>query len=98
MRWSRMITVVGAHAEGEVGRVITGGVVDVPGKTMLDKMRHLNGTDDRLRRFALFEPRGSAQMSANLLLPPAPRGRRCRLPGACRRTAATRCPARTRCA
>jgi proline racemase len=65
-----MITVVGAHAEGEVGRVITGGVVDVAGKTMLDKLRHLNGTDDRIRRFALFEPRGSAQMSVNLLLPP----------------------------
>jgi proline racemase len=74
MRWSRMLTVVGAHAEGEVGRVITGGVVDVPGKTMLDKMRHLNGTDDRIRRFALFEPRGAAQMSANLLLPPARAG------------------------
>ena len=74
MRWSKMITVVGAHAEGEVGRVITGGVVDVPGKTMLDRMRHLNATDDRLRRFALFEPRGSAQMSVNVLLPPARAG------------------------
>jgi Proline racemase len=74
MRWSKVITVVGAHAEGEVGRVITGGVIDVPGETMLDKMRHLNATDDRLRRFALFEPRGSAQMSANLLLPPARAG------------------------
>ena len=74
MRWSRLITVVGAHAEGEVGRVITGGLVDLPGKTMLDKMRHLNGTDDRLRRFALFEPRGSAQMSVNLLLPPCRQG------------------------
>lgn len=74
MRWSKMITVVGAHAEGEVGRVITGGLVDLPGKTMLDKMRHLNGTDDRLRRFALFEPRGSAQMSVNLLLPPCRQG------------------------
>ena len=74
MRWSRMITVVGAHAEGEVGRVITGGLVDLPGKTMLDKMRHLNGTDDRLRQFALFEPRGSAQMSVNLLLAPCRQG------------------------
>ena len=70
MRWSRMVTVVDAHAEGEIGRVITGGVLDVPGRTMLDKMRHLNGVDDRIRRFALLEPRGGAQMSANLLLPP----------------------------
>jgi proline racemase len=70
MRWSRTVTVVEAHAEGEIGRVITGGVVTVPGRTMLDKMRHLNTDDDEIRRFALFEPRGSAQMSANLLLPP----------------------------
>jgi proline racemase len=70
MRWSKVITVVGAHAEGEAGRVITGGVLDVPGKTMLDKMRHLNGVDDTIRRFALLEPRGGAQLSVNLLLRP----------------------------
>lgn len=70
MRWSRTVTVIDAHAEGEIGRVITGGVVTVPGRTMLEKLRHLNTTDDAIRRFALFEPRGSAQMSANLLLPP----------------------------
>jgi proline racemase len=71
MRWAKVVTVVDAHAEGEIGRVITGGVLDLPGRTMLDKMRHLNGVDDRIRRFALLEPRGAAQMSANLLLPPS---------------------------
>ncbi len=70
MRWSKMVTIVGAHAEGEVGRVLTGGVLDVPGATMLDKMRYLNEQDDWVRRFTLFEPRGAAQMSVNLLLPP----------------------------
>ena len=29
MRWQRRISLVEAHAEGEVGRVITGGVLDV---------------------------------------------------------------------
>ncbi|MDH3279623.1 MAG: proline racemase family protein [Gammaproteobacteria bacterium] len=33
----RMISVVGCHAEGEVGRVITGGVLPPPGATMFDK-------------------------------------------------------------
>jgi proline racemase len=70
MRWSKMLTVVGAHAEGEVGQVITGGVLEVPGATMRDKLRHLNEVDDRLRRFTLLEPRGNAHMSVNLLLPP----------------------------
>jgi proline racemase len=70
MRWSSMLTVVGAHAEGEIGQVITGGVLDVPGATMRDKMRHLDEVDDRLRRFTLCAPRGHAHMSVNLLLPP----------------------------
>ena len=41
MRFDRMITAVDAHAAGEPGRVITGGVLDVPGATMLEKMAHL---------------------------------------------------------
>ena len=70
MRWSRTVTMVEAHAEGEVGRVVTGGVPAIPGETMLDKMTYLNEVDDSLRRFLVFEPRASAQMSSNLLLPP----------------------------
>ena len=70
MHWKKTITMVEAHAEGEVGRVVTGGVLDMPGKTMLDKMNHINQVDDSLRRFLVFEPRGYAQMSTNLLLPP----------------------------
>lgn len=69
MRWTRTLTVVGVHAEGEYGKVVTGGVVDVPGKTMFDKMRHLRDHEDGLRRFLLYEPRGAAVHSANLILP-----------------------------
>jgi proline racemase len=63
------VTVVGVHAEGEYGKVVTGGVVDVPGKTMFDKMVHLRDHDDGLRKLLLFEPRGAAVHSANLVLP-----------------------------
>jgi proline racemase len=69
MRWERVLTVVGVHAEGEVGKVVTGGVVDVPGKTMFDKMLHLRDHEDGLRKFLLYEPRGAAVHSANLVLP-----------------------------
>lgn len=69
MRWNRTITVIGAHAEGEVGRVITGGVLDVPGASVLEKMQFLQANDE-LRQFANHEPRGCAQMTTNLLLPP----------------------------
>ena len=70
MRWTRTLTMVEAHAEGEVGRVVTGGVVDVHGGSMLEKMTWLNEVDDSLRRFCVFEPRGTAQMSTNLILKP----------------------------
>ncbi len=69
MRWERTLTVVGAHAEGEMGKVVTGGVIDVPGETMFDKKRHLEREGDGLRKFLLFEPRGAAVHSANLVLP-----------------------------
>jgi proline racemase len=70
MRWSKTVTLVEAHAEGEVGRIVTGGVIDVPGATIADKLRHLNEVDDSLRRFLVFEPRASAQMSTCLVFPP----------------------------
>lgn len=70
MRWSKTVTLVEAHAEGEVGRIVTGGVIDVPGATIADKLHHLNEVDDSLRRFLVFEPRASAQMSTCLIFPP----------------------------
>lgn len=70
MRWDRMLRAVQAHAEGEVGRVITGGFDTPPGATIADKARWLADNEDGLRRLALYEPRGSAPMVATLLVPP----------------------------
>jgi proline racemase len=70
MRFSRTITVVGCHAEGEVGRVITGGVLPPPGPTLFDKKLYLEREADDLRRFLLYEPRGGAFVHANLIVPP----------------------------
>lgn len=71
MRWSRTIEMVECHAEGEVGRVVTGSVLDLPGATVLDRMNHVNNVDDSLRRFLVSEPRGYPAMSTNLLFPPS---------------------------
>jgi proline racemase len=70
MRFSRMVTVVGVHTEGELNEVITGGVLDIPGKTMFDKMRWLETEGDDLRKFLLYEPRGKVTQCVNLVLPP----------------------------
>ena len=65
-----MITAIDAHACGEPGRVIVGGVQDVPGVTMFDKMVHLRDNADDLRKLMLREPRGYPAANCNLLLPP----------------------------
>lgn len=70
MRFSRMINVVGAHAAGELNEVITGGVRDVPGRTMFEKMQYVQAHRDELRRFLLNEPRGRVSQCVNLVLPP----------------------------
>ena len=70
MRWKKTLQLAEVHCEGEIGKVITGGVLDVPGATLLDKMNYINEVDDSLRRLVTLEPRGCLQMSVNLLLPP----------------------------
>lgn len=70
MRAARMIQAVDVHAEGEPGRVIVGGVLDMPGETMYAKMVYLRDHADDLRRRMLREPRGYPALCCNLILPP----------------------------
>ena len=70
MRFSSMIQAVDTHVCGEPGRVIVGGVLDVPGKTMFEKMRYLETEADELRQRMLREPRGYPATCCNLILPP----------------------------
>jgi proline racemase len=65
-----MITAVDAHAGGEPGRVITGGVLDVPGRTMFEKRTYLQDHADWLRKRMLREPRGYPALCCNVILPP----------------------------
>lgn len=69
MRWTRTLQTVDVHCAGEIGRVVTGGVLNIPGATMADKLDYLNKTDDSLRRFLCSEPRGNPAGSFCLLLP-----------------------------
>jgi proline racemase len=69
VRFARLITAVEAHAGGEPGRVVTGGVLDVPGATMFEKKEHLEKHKDEIRKLMLREPRGYPGLCANILLP-----------------------------
>lgn len=65
-----MINAVDAHACGEHGRVIVGGVVNIPGKTMLEKQQWIATHNDGLRKRMLREPRGYPAANCNLILSP----------------------------
>ena len=69
MRSTRTIHVISAHAEGEVGDVIVGGVLPPPGATLWEQSRWI-AADRTLRDFVLNEPRGGVFRHVNLLVPP----------------------------
>lgn len=70
MRATRMITAVEAHAEGEGGRVITGGMPLLRGATVRDKMLDCQAHHDEIRTLMLQEPRGNPALCCNALVPP----------------------------
>lgn len=65
----KVITVIGAHAEGEIGDVITGGVMPPPGGTMMEKKLAFERQFDHIRRLLIQEPRGSVARHVNLIVP-----------------------------
>jgi trans-L-3-hydroxyproline dehydratase len=69
MRASKIVHVVGCHAEGEVGDVVVGGVLPPPGDTIWEQSRFI-ARDQTLRNFLLNEPRGGVFRHFNLLVPP----------------------------
>ncbi len=69
MHWTRTLQTIDVHCEGEIGRVVTSGVLNIPGATMAEKLDHLNRIDDGLRRFLCSEPRSGPAGSFCLLVP-----------------------------
>jgi len=65
------VDAVDAHAEGQHGRVVLGGVgaLDIPGSTMFEKMRYVEENVDWFRKLMLREPRGFPAACANIVLP-----------------------------
>ncbi len=70
MRLQQVVTVVGVHAEGEVGRVITGGVIAPRAASMFERQQALARDQDWLRLMLLSDPRGSVNAAVNLVTPP----------------------------
>lgn len=69
MRFDRALTAVDVHAAGLPGRVITGGVLDVPGATMFEKAQYIEAERDDIRQLMQREPRGYPASCCNIVLP-----------------------------
>lgn len=64
------ITTIDAHTAGEPFRVITGGLPELPGDTILARRRYLKDNLDHLRTALMWEPRGHADMYGCVITPP----------------------------
>jgi proline racemase len=64
------ITTLDAHAAGEPLRIITSGLPDLPGATILERRRYMREHLDHVRRALMWEPRGHYDMYGCVLTPP----------------------------
>jgi len=64
-----MVNVVKCHVGGEVNNVVTGGIGDVPGATVFEKMKFFREHRDDLRQLLLHEPRGGVHHCVNYIVP-----------------------------
>ena len=58
------------HTAGEPLRIVTAGLPEIPGATMIAKRRYMKNELDHYRRFLTLEPRGHADMYGAVLTPP----------------------------
>ena len=68
-RYTRIKT-IDAHTAGEPFRIITDGVPEPGGGTMLEKRKFARKNLDHVRKVLMFEPRGHADMYGCFITPP----------------------------
>jgi trans-L-3-hydroxyproline dehydratase len=64
------ITTIDAHTGGEPFRIVTGGLPELKGDTILQRRRFMIDHLDHLRTALMWEPRGHADMYGCILTPP----------------------------
>lgn len=65
-----LITTIEAHTAGEPLRIVTGGLPDLPGATILERRQYMRAHYDHIRRALMWEPRGHYNMYGCIVTPP----------------------------
>jgi trans-L-3-hydroxyproline dehydratase len=68
------ITTLDLHTEGEPFRIVTGGLPELKGDTILERRRFMKKNLDHLRTALMWEPRGHADMYGCVVTPPVTDG------------------------
>lgn len=68
------ITTLDAHAAGEPLRIVTGGLGELVGGTILERRRYVQEHLDHVRRALMWEPRGHYDMYGAIVTPPVSDG------------------------
>lgn len=71
---TEVITTLDAHAAGEPLRIVTGGMRETVGATMLERRRYMEEQLDHVRRALMWEPRGHYDMYGAIVTPPVSAG------------------------
>ena len=69
-----IITTLDMHAAGEPLRIITGGMPELQGATILERRRYMQEHFDYIRRALMWEPRGHYDMYGCVVTPPVTPG------------------------
>ena len=64
------ITTFDIHTGGEPLRIITGGLPELPGDTILERRRYMRDHLDHIRTALMWEPRGHREMYGCIITPP----------------------------
>lgn len=64
------IRTIDMHTAGEPLRIITGGLPEIPGRTILEKRRFFRDNLDHIRKALMWEPRGHADMYGAVITEP----------------------------
>lgn len=67
---TNVITTLDTHAAGEPLRIITGGIPELQGATILERRRYMQEHLDYIRRALMWEPRGHHDMYGCVVTPP----------------------------
>ncbi len=65
-----VVNTIDLHTAGEPLRVVTGGLPEIPGSTILEKRRWFRDNLDDVRRSLMWEPRGHADMYGAIITEP----------------------------